>query len=600
MQPNLDIVPRSFFSRLATRLLARSVIPDAMQREAQPNGASQIRDLAPQPSHIKSRPPFLSYADIGQPIWAPRDYAAFAREGFMQNAVVYRCVRLIAENTAAIPLLLYAGDTEIESHPLKNLLRAPHPTATYPDFMESFLGFLLVSGNAYIEAVSFGGEIRELHLLRPDRVKIVPGADGWPEAYDYTVDGRTTRIEGEAAPGIRRVLHMRLFHPVNDHYGLSPIEAAACAIDLHNAAAKWNKALLDNSARPSGALVYTSRDGNLTPDQFDRLKSELETNFQGSGNAGRPLLLEGGLDWKAMSMTPKDLDFIEAKNAAAREIALALGVPPLLLGIPGDNTYGHDPYDPGGPTNLGITLATLAAWRSQPLTEQSHPALLAALQSLSETEAGAIYHARYWIPSLAARLPQPLAFMHFDAAVNHGVTGAARLLQTALGVDVDGEIGPVTLRAANSGDVRAHLAAYAEARRTRYRALPHFWRFGRGWLARVDTTLAAALRIPMPTPDQQPKRKDKSMSQPISDSEPKWWGHSLTIWGAIITTLSTVLPAIGPLIGLDVTAELVRQLGAAIAQAVEAIGGVVGIVLTIFGRIRAVQPLTRRPVSLKV
>jgi len=262
--------------------------------------------------------------------------------------------------------------------------------------------------------------------------------------------------------------------------------------------------------------------------------------------------------------------------------------------------YGHDPYDPGGPTNLGITLATLAAWRNQPLTEQSHPDLLAALQSLSVTEAGAIYHARYWVPSLASRLPQPLAVMHFDAAVNHGVTGAARLLQTALGVDVDGEIGPVTLRAANSGDVRSHLAAYAEARRIRYRALPHFWRFGRGWLARVDTTLAAALRMPMPSPAPQPKRKDKSMSQPISDSEPKWWGHSLTIWGAIITTLSTVLPAIGPLFGLDVTAELVRQLGAAIAQAVEAIGGVVGIALTIFGRIRAVQPLTRRPVSLKV
>ena len=76
----------------------------------------------------------------------------------------------------------------------------------------------------------------------------------------------------------------------------------------------------------------------MTDEQFARLKSELETSFQGAAHAGRPLLLEGGLDWKPLSMTPKDMDFIEAKNSAAREIALAIGVPPMLLGIPGDAT----------------------------------------------------------------------------------------------------------------------------------------------------------------------------------------------------------------------------------------------------------------------
>jgi HK97 family phage portal protein len=122
---------------------------------------------------------------------------------------------------------------------------------------------------------------------------------------------------------------------------MSPIEAASSAIDLHNAASSWNKALLDNAARPSGALVYTAGDGHLTEEQFARLKSELESNYQGAMNAGRPMLLEGGLDWRAMSLTPRDMDFIEAKNASAREIALALGVPPMLLGIPGDNTYSN-------------------------------------------------------------------------------------------------------------------------------------------------------------------------------------------------------------------------------------------------------------------
>jgi hypothetical protein len=139
---------------------------------------------------------------------------------------------------------------------------------------------------------------------------------------------------------VPRILHQKLFHPLSDHYGLSPIEPAASAIDIHNTASRWNKALLDNSARPSGALVYTAG-GELSPEQFARLKTELSDSFQGARNAGRPLLLEGGLDWKAMSLSPRDLDFIESKHAAAREIALAFGVPPMLLAIPGDTTYSN-------------------------------------------------------------------------------------------------------------------------------------------------------------------------------------------------------------------------------------------------------------------
>ena len=285
--------------------------------------------------------PLVAYGTLGQPVWSPRDYGAFAREGFMQNPIAYRCVRMIAEAAASIPLLLYDRDIELEDHPFLALLARPSHDHTGKDFLETWVGFLLVSGNAYVEAVAVGGELRELHALRPDRMQVIPGPDGWPEAYDYTVAGQSVRFSAEPLPGVRPILHTRLFHPLSDHYGMSPIEAAATAIDIHNAASGWNKALLDNSARPSGALVYAAKDGHLTGEQFERLKAELETGFQGARNAGRPLLLEGGLDWKPLSLTPKDMDFIEAKHAAAREIALALGVPPMLLGIPGDNTYSN-------------------------------------------------------------------------------------------------------------------------------------------------------------------------------------------------------------------------------------------------------------------
>ena len=297
--------------------------------------------VAPPEAKRSAAAPLIALQYQRQPVWSPRDYGSFAREGFAQNPVVYRCVRMIAESAAAVPLDLFEGGMEHEDHPLLDLLRAPNPTQTAPDLLESWYGFLLVAGNSYMEAVGTGADIRELYVLRPDRMTIVPGADGWPLSYDYTVSGQTVSYSGEAAPGVRKVLHLGLFHPSNDYYGLSPIEAAATAIDIHNAASAWNKGMLDNSALPSGALVYNASGGQLTSDQYERLKAELEAGFQGARNAGRPMLLEGGLDWRAMSMTPKDMDFIESKRQAARDIALALGVPPMLLGIPGDNTHAN-------------------------------------------------------------------------------------------------------------------------------------------------------------------------------------------------------------------------------------------------------------------
>ena len=137
-------------------------------------------------------------------------------------------------------------------------------------------------------------------------------------------------------------MHLKLFHPTDDHYGFSPLEAAASAIDVHNASSAWNKALLDNSARPSGALVYGAQDGErMTAEQFEALRAQIDDSHAGTMNAGRPMILEGGLDWKPMSWTPADMDFIAGKHAAAREIALAFGVAPQLLGIPGDATYSN-------------------------------------------------------------------------------------------------------------------------------------------------------------------------------------------------------------------------------------------------------------------
>ena len=275
----------------------------------------------------------------GRAQWTGRSYAALSREGFMKNPVAHRCVRLLAEAASAIPWLAYDGDTELGAHPALALLLRPNARMRGPDFFEALYGHLLLSGNAYVEPLDISGRLAELHLLRPDRVSVVAGRDGWPVGYEERIAGATRRLLAEG-PGA--LLHLKLFHPLDDHLGFPPLAAAQVALDLHNAAASWNKALLDNSARPSGALVYQPKDGgNLSADQYERLKSELDDGYSGPMRAGRPLLLEGGLDWKSMGLSPKDMDFVEARNGAARDIALAFGVPPMLLGIPGDNTFAN-------------------------------------------------------------------------------------------------------------------------------------------------------------------------------------------------------------------------------------------------------------------
>ena len=264
----------------------------------------------------------------GEP-W-PRSYEAQVREAYLGNPVAQRAVRLVAESVAWAPLFASGGQERAAG-------------LMPPPLLESVATQLLLHGNSFVQIIQDGeGLPAELFALRPERVTIEADASGWPAAYVYKVGEAKSRIAARDGLGRPGVVHLKAAHPLDDHYGLGCLNAAAAAVAVHNAAAKWNKALLDNAARPSGALVYDPGDGAaLSGEQFERLRTEMEAQFSGSGNAGRPMLLEGGLTWQAMSLTPADMDFVGLKAAAAREIALAFGVPPMLLGLPGDSTYAN-------------------------------------------------------------------------------------------------------------------------------------------------------------------------------------------------------------------------------------------------------------------
>ncbi|QFT64057.1 phage portal protein [Roseivivax sp. THAF30] len=286
--------------------------------------------------------PVVAYATSGRIAWSPRDTVSLTKTGFAGNPIGFRAVKLIAEAAAALPLVLQDAEMRYESHPALTLLARPNPAQGRAELFEALFGQLLLAGDAYVEAVADEeGLPFELHVLRSDRMRLLPGADGWPVAYDYTVGARTHRFAVGAGPS--PICHLKSFHPQDDHYGLSPMQAAAQAMDVHNAASRWSKGLLDNAARPSGAIVFSGGDGagTLSPEQYDRLVSEMESYHMGARNAGRPMLLEGGLDWKPMGFSPSDMEFHKSKEAAAREIAVAFGVPPMLLGIPGEATFAN-------------------------------------------------------------------------------------------------------------------------------------------------------------------------------------------------------------------------------------------------------------------
>ena len=187
--------------------------------------------------------PVIAWAGAGGRVgWSPRDVGSLTRLGFMANPVGFRAVRLIAEAAAALPLVFQDAGRRYDLHPLMALVARPNAGQGRAELLEALYAQLLLAGNAYLEAVPGSGRLPgELHVLRADRVTAVPGPDGWPVASDYTVGARRVRFDlgGAVAP----VCHLRSFHPQDDHYGFSPLQAAAVAIDVHNAASAWSKAV---------------------------------------------------------------------------------------------------------------------------------------------------------------------------------------------------------------------------------------------------------------------------------------------------------------------------------------------------------------------
>ena len=290
----------------------------------------------------------MGYFGVGTEEAKIYKYQDLAKEGYLKNAIVYRCVNEISKGASAVPMLLKNGDEIVKQHPIIDLLNRPNPLQSYSEFFNSLFGYVLLSGNAYILKV--GNELgapKELHQLRPDRIVIKGNGNALPDRYEYMLNGRVQNTYlVDQLNGYSEVKHVKLWNPLDDYYGLSPMSAAAVEVDQFNMSSKHNVNLLNNGARPSGAVIFKPQDDagfavNLTESQRQQLLTDLNNRFSGAGNAGRPMLLEGDFDWKEMGLTPKDMDFHRLKNMAATDIALCFGVPSQLVGVPDAQTYAN-------------------------------------------------------------------------------------------------------------------------------------------------------------------------------------------------------------------------------------------------------------------
>ena len=304
-----------------------------------------LRRSQPAPEQSKS---MVGYFNVASGEGRRYKYGDLADEGYLKNAIVYRCVNEVSKGAAAVPYLIKAGEEVIETHPACSLLDRPNPLQSNNEFFNALFGYLLLSGNAYILNIAgAGGAPRELHLMRPDRINIKSGSGSLPLRYEYVVDGRVRSVyDVDQETGASELKQIKLWNPLDDFYGLSPMSAAAVEVDQHNLASKHNISLLNNGARPSGAVIFKPRDeggftSTLSDSQRQQLLTDLNNRFSGAHNTGRPMLLEGDFDWREMGLSPKDMDFINLKHMSATDIAMCFGVPSQLVGVPDAQTYAN-------------------------------------------------------------------------------------------------------------------------------------------------------------------------------------------------------------------------------------------------------------------
>ena len=276
---------------------------------------------------LRPAPHVAAVAQHNQYVWPNLAETQAQTRIYQQSPWVYIAINRIAEAGALVPLHVQrvAGEKqiEVERHPLEQLLDQPNPYLSRFELFEQTIGMLELTGNAYwFLAGDASGVPTQIWPLRPDRVSIVPDATQYVKGYVYEIDGQ--RIPLETA----EVVHFRRWHPANDYYGLSALEAARLAVSSDRAMAEWNRSTFgrDNGV-PAG--IVSVKDFVSDAD-FERIKREWRQSY--GGPQRRTAFLRGGaIEWQNIGLSHNELDFLKGREAHRNEILNLFGIPVGLV-----------------------------------------------------------------------------------------------------------------------------------------------------------------------------------------------------------------------------------------------------------------------------
>ncbi len=243
---------------------------------------------------------------------------------YESSAWVYVAVNRIAEAAALVPLDIFrlAGERRLpqDAHPAERLLAKPNPFLSGFELIEQTIGALELTGNAYwFLAGDARGLPAQIWPLRPDRVVIVPDEQRHIRGYVYTIDGRDIPLEAV------EVIHFRRWHPRDDYYGLSALQAARTAVESDRAMAQWNRDTFGaDHAVPAGIVNVTEY---VSDADFERIKGEWRESY--GGPERRTAFLRGGaVQWQGIGLSQQDVDFLEGRKFNREEVFHIYGIPP--------------------------------------------------------------------------------------------------------------------------------------------------------------------------------------------------------------------------------------------------------------------------------
>ncbi len=292
-----------------------------------PNGATKavLREIGKQLALIPSQ-------QTNRPIWSDWSTANAIANGLKASEWVYTCVRKIASAVSTVPWFAEerVGENKWErndAHPLSKLLARPNPYMSRQDLIERCAHHLYLGGNALWHLELVGGESNSKPInimpLMPDQIKPIPSGQGLELlGYEYRVGNQKIPLKPI------EVCHLMFADPGNPFWGLAPLRAAMQTVDTDVEAVRWNKVSLQNRAVSDGSFVFNYP---LSDEQWEEARKQVREQHLGSEFAHMPWVLGAGAEWKPMSLSPVEMDFLKTRQFNVATICAVFGVPVVLV-----------------------------------------------------------------------------------------------------------------------------------------------------------------------------------------------------------------------------------------------------------------------------